>query len=77
MRVLLCLLLCSVSASAQDASWTTVQQPALWLNATIDQAVTERVALWFDGHWRRMEFGREPQQVLVRPGVQVDRKSVV
>jgi hypothetical protein len=46
-----------------------VQQPAIWLNATVDQAVTERTALWFDGHWRRMEFGREPQQVLVRPGV--------
>jgi hypothetical protein len=54
---------------AQGAAWTTVQQPAMWLNATVDHAITERAALWFDGHWRRMEFGREPQQVLVRPGI--------
>lgn len=71
LRALLCSLLCAAPASAQDATWTTVQQPAVWLNATIDHSVTERVALWFDGHWRRMEYGREPQQLLVRPGVQV------
>ena len=68
---LLSLLLAPVALSAQGDSWTTVQQPAVWLNATVDQAVSDRVALWFDGHWRRMEFGREPQQVLLRPGVQV------
>lgn len=68
---LLCLLLGPVAASAQGPAWSTVQQPAIWLNATIDQAVSERAALWFDGHWRRMELGREPQQVLLRPGVQV------
>lgn len=67
---LLCLLLGPVAASAQGAAWRTVQQPAIWLNATLDQAVSERAALWFDGHWRRMEFGREPQQVLLRPGIQ-------
>lgn len=57
-------------ASAQGTPWTTVQQPAMWLNATIDQAVSERGAIWFDGHWRRMALGREPQQLLLRPGVQ-------
>ena len=67
----LLLLLSPLAMAAQGSDWTTVQQPALWLNATVDQAVTERTALWFDGHWRRMEFGREPQQVLLRPGVQV------
>lgn len=67
--LLFALVLFSTSVGAQGAAWTTVQQPAVWLNATIDQAVSERTALWFDGHWRRMEFGREPQQVLVRPGI--------
>jgi hypothetical protein len=67
---LLCLLLFPVAASAQGSAWSTVQQPAIWLNATIDQAVSEQAALWFDGHWRRMELGREPQQLLLRPGIQ-------
>jgi len=67
----LIILLSPLTTVAQGADWTTVQQPAIWVNATVDQAVTKRTALWFDGHWRRMEFGREPQQVLVRPGVVV------
>lgn len=67
---LLCLMLGPVAASAQGGAWSTVQQPAIWLNATIDQAVSGRASLWFDGHWRRMESGREPQQVLLRPGMQ-------
>jgi hypothetical protein len=75
LHALLCslcyLLLCAAPSSAQEPAWTTMQQPAVWLNATIDQSVTERVALWFDGHWRRMEYGREPQQLLLRPGVQM------
>jgi hypothetical protein len=69
-RALLCLMLGPVAASAQGGAWSTVQQPAIWVNATLDQAVSERAALWFDGHWRRMEFGREPQQLLLRPGMQ-------
>jgi hypothetical protein len=67
---LLLLLLCPALLLAQGASWNTVQQPAMWLNAFVDQAVTDRTALWFDGHWRRMELGREPQQLLLRPGIQ-------
>jgi hypothetical protein len=69
--VSLLLLLSPLTTAAQGGDWTTVQQPAIWLNATVDHAITQRTALWFDGHWRRMEFGREPQQVLVRPGVVV------
>lgn len=68
-RVLLFALAIAAPLGAQGAAWTTVQQPAMWINGTVDHAITERTALWFDGHWRRMEFGREPQQVLVRPGV--------
>lgn len=58
------------TAKAQ-ADWQSVQQPATWVSAFADHAVTERAALWFDGHWRRMGLGAEPQQVLLRPGVQV------
>jgi SAM-dependent methyltransferase len=54
-----------------QADWETVQQPATWVNAFVDHAVTARTALWFDGHWRRMGLGAEPQQLLLRPGVQV------
>jgi hypothetical protein len=67
----LCLLLAPVAAAAQGAAWNTVQQPAMWLNAFVDHSLTDRTAFWFDGHWRRMEFGREPQQLLLRPGFQV------
>lgn len=56
-------------AAAQP--WITRQQDALWAGAFVDQPVTARTALWFDGSWRRMDFGAEPQQLLVRPGVQV------
>lgn len=62
--------LAPLSASAQ-ADWQTVQQPAMWVNTFVDHAVSERTALWFDGHWRRMDFGASPQQLLLRPGVQV------
>lgn len=67
--LLFALAILAAPLGAQGAAWTTVQQPAMWLNATVDHAITERTALWFDGHWRRMEFGRVPQQVLVRPGI--------
>ena len=43
----------------------------MWVGAFIDQPVTSRVALWFDGSWRRMDFGQQPQQLLLRPGVQI------
>lgn len=61
---------CAEAADAQ-ADWQTVQQPATWLNAFVDHAITTRTALWFDGHWRRMDFGLPPQQLLLRPGLQL------
>lgn len=74
---LLCLMLSPVAALAQGAAWSTVQQPAMWLNATVDQGISSRTALWFDGHWRRMALGREPQQLLLRPGVQLTLRQGV
>lgn len=62
------------SAGSAQADWQTVQQPALWVNSFVDHAVSERAALWFDGHWRRMDLGGPPQQLLLRPGVQVTLK---
>jgi len=56
--------------SAQPARWSTEEQGASWYAAFVDHAVTDRTALWFDGQWRRMGLGREPQQLLLRPGVQ-------
>jgi hypothetical protein len=70
LRLVLLSLLCTTPLAAQ-ADWSSVQQPAVWVSSFVDQAITERTALWFDGHWRRMGLGAEPQQVLLRPGVQV------
>lgn len=64
------LFLLPVAGLAQQ-DWQTVQQPATWANAFVDHAVTQRTALWFDGHWRRMDLGGPPQQLLLRPGMQV------
>jgi hypothetical protein len=55
-------------AAAQP--WATTQQGASWYAAFVDHAVTDRTALWFDGQWRRMGVGAQPQQLLLRPGVQ-------
>ncbi len=55
---------------AQPARWTTDEQTASWYGAFVDHAVSERTALWFDAQWRRMGLGSEPQQLLIRPGVQ-------
>ncbi|HRN53140.1 MAG TPA: DUF2490 domain-containing protein [Gemmatimonadaceae bacterium] len=63
------LLLPTIGLAQQD--WQTVQQPATWANAFVDHAVSERTALWFDAHWRRMDLGGPPQQLLLRPGVRV------
>ncbi len=35
----------------------------MWARAFVDQAVTKKVALRFDGSWRRMDFGQAPQQL--------------
>lgn len=59
------------TAIAAQSAWETVQQPATWVNAFVDHDLTDRAALWFDGHWRRMDLGAPPQQLLLRPGVQV------
>lgn len=72
---LLCCLLLGLGALAaplqtQSPRWTTEQQSASWYSAFVDHAVTDRTALWFDGHWRRMGLGADPQQLLLRPGVQ-------
>lgn len=70
--LLLLLLTLAVRApSAQPSPWTTVSQGASWLGAFVDHGVSERTALWFDGQWRRMGLGSTPQQLLLRPGVQV------
>lgn len=50
--------------------WVTRSQDAMWVGAFVDHAVTKKTALWFDGSWRRMELGAEPQQLLLRPGIQ-------
>lgn len=57
-----------VPANAQP--WVTRHQDALWAGTFIDQPLTKRTALWFDGSWRRMEMGSSPQQLLLRPGLQ-------
>lgn len=51
--------------------WITRHQDALWAGTFVDQPITKRTALWFDGSWRRLALGEEPQQLLVRPGVQL------
>ncbi|WP_353267117.1 DUF2490 domain-containing protein [Gemmatimonas sp.] len=57
-------------AVGQAQPWTTRHQDALWVGTFVDQPISKRTALWFDGSWRRMDFGEEPQQLLLRPGVQ-------
>jgi hypothetical protein len=61
----------SLAAPALHAqgSWPTTHQQATWVVLTVDEPVTKRAALWFDANWRRMGFGEEPQQLLLRPGV--------
>lgn len=64
-------LLVALGAPALQAQgWQTVHQGATWVNAFVDQGISERSALWFDGHWRRDGLGDRPQQLLLRPGVQ-------
>lgn len=55
--------------TAQAGSWPTVHQQALWLTANAEHRVTPRTSLWFDGSWRRIGIGEEPQQLLLRPGI--------
>lgn len=54
---------------AQGSSWPTTHQQALWVSTSIEHELSDKNALWFDGSWRRMGFGEEPQQLLLRPGI--------
>lgn len=63
------LLVSATELAAQVGSWPTVHQQALWLTTNIEHKLTPRTSLWFDGSWRRMGTGAEPQQVLLRPGI--------
>jgi len=65
-----CLGVLSAACAAQTGGWTAVHQAATWVTVTVDEARSARTALWFDGQWRRMGLGAEPQQLLLRPGVQ-------
>lgn len=58
-----------VNAQTNNA-WQSGHQGATWLNAFVDHAISDRSAIWFDGHWRRTGLGASPQQLLLRPGVQ-------
>jgi hypothetical protein len=60
-----------VPAVGQAQPWITRHQDALWVGTFVDQPLSKRTALWFDGSWRRMDLGDEPQQLLLRPGVQL------
>jgi hypothetical protein len=60
----------NTSVHAQSLAWESVEQQATWYAAFVDHAVTSRTALSFDGQWRRMGLANEPQQLLLRPGVQ-------
>ena len=62
------LLLVTTSLAAQE-SWPTTHQQATWLSVSVDEPIATRTALWFDGNWRRMGWGAEPQQLLLRPGL--------
>ena len=64
-------LLMPVGSTAGAQPWITRHQDAAWVGAFVDQPLTTRTALWFDGSWRRMDLGESPQQLLVRPGLQV------
>jgi hypothetical protein len=55
--------------AAQQVSWPTTHQQALWVTTSVEHELSARTALWFDGSWRRMGIGEEPQQLLLRPGI--------
>jgi hypothetical protein len=63
-------LACSAPATLDAQPWTTVQQGSSWYAGFVDHAVSDRSALWLDAQWRRMGLAAEPQQLLIRPGVQ-------
>ena len=62
------LLLPFAVSGAQE--WVNRSQDAMWVAGIVDWPLTPKTALWFDGSWRRMDFGVRPQQLLLRSGVQ-------
>lgn len=68
--ILASLALAAAPGTLPAQPWVTRHQDALWAGVFVDEPVSKRTALWFDGSWRRMDFGEEPQQLLLRPGVQ-------
>lgn len=69
MRWALALVFFASTLGAQGSSWPTTHQQALWVTITNEHRLDERTSLWFDGSWRRMGVGEEPQQLLLRPGI--------
>jgi hypothetical protein len=57
--------------AAQGGEWIARHQDALWAGVSVEEHITEKTQFWFDGSWRRMDFGVDPQQLLLRPGVLV------
>lgn len=62
------LLLWPAPTAQAQAPWPTTHQTATWLTTTVEQPIGGGRSLWFDGNWRRMGSGAQPQQVLLRPG---------
>lgn len=56
-------------ALTAQSDWRSVNQLATWVNTALELETGEHASLWFDGHWRRMGVGADPQQVLLRPGL--------
>ncbi|MCU0646717.1 MAG: DUF2490 domain-containing protein [Gemmatimonadaceae bacterium] len=56
-------------AGAANGNWVARHQDAMWVGVTVEEHLSERTQFWFDGSWRRMNFGADPQQLLLRPGV--------
>lgn len=65
----LLLLASPASTSAQAGSWPVTHQLASWVTTTLEHNLSEKASFFFDGHWRRMGLGEEPQQLLLRPGL--------
>jgi hypothetical protein len=63
------LVVAPVTLVAQGSDWIARHQDAMWVGTTIEEHLTDKTQFWFDGSWRRMAFGNEPQQLLLRPGV--------
>lgn len=67
--LLFAIVLCGgANALWAQAPWPTSHQMATWLTTTIERPIGGGRSLWFDGNWRRMGIGADPQQILLRPG---------